>query len=82
MDQNQPSSDGDRWEPDEVRVSSPVLRGRGGEIPPRYSPDGFFVWASGSKTVRQAHRRRIDKLTAADDLFRSMKHAGGIHETE
>ena len=27
----------DPWEPDESRDSSPVLRGRGGEIPPRYS---------------------------------------------
>ena len=27
----------DRWEPDESRDSCPVLGGRGGEIPPRYS---------------------------------------------
>ena len=31
------------WEPDEVRVSSPVLRGPGGEIPPGYLP--FEVWS-------------------------------------
>ena len=27
----------DRWEPDESIDSCPVLGGRGGEIPPRYS---------------------------------------------
>ena len=52
MDQNQPSSDGDRREPDEARVSSPVLRGRGGEIPPRYSPCVFFGGAFGCGAAR------------------------------
>ena len=27
-----------QWEPDDTRVSRPVLRERGGEIPPRHSP--------------------------------------------
>ena len=31
----------DRWEPDESRDSRPVLGGRGGEIPPRYSTIEF-----------------------------------------
>ncbi len=30
----------EQWEPDEARVSRPVLRERGGEIPPRHSPRG------------------------------------------
>ena len=28
----------EQWEPDDARVSRPVLRERGGEIPPRHSP--------------------------------------------
>jgi hypothetical protein len=28
----------EQWEPDDTRVSRPVLRERGGEIPPRHSP--------------------------------------------
>jgi hypothetical protein len=28
----------EQWEPDEARASRPVLRARGGEIPPRDSP--------------------------------------------
>jgi len=29
----------EQWEPDEARASRPVLRARGGEIPPRDSPE-------------------------------------------
>ena len=32
----------EQWEPDEARASRPVLRARGGEIPPRDSPETYF----------------------------------------
>jgi hypothetical protein len=31
----------EQWEPDEARASRPVLRARGGEIPPRDSPHAY-----------------------------------------
>jgi len=36
-----------QWEPDEARVSRPVLRARGGEIPPRDSPRGAVQTGQG-----------------------------------
>jgi hypothetical protein len=37
----------EQWEPDDARVSRPVLRERGGEIPPRHSPLSEDRWADG-----------------------------------
>ena len=34
----------EQWEPDDTRVSRPVLRERGGEIPPRHKPRHFDQW--------------------------------------
>ena len=34
----------EQWEPDDARVSRPVLRERGGEIPPRHSPLHPHQW--------------------------------------
>ncbi len=36
----------EQWEPDEARASRPVLRARGGEIPPRDSPVTFTFAAN------------------------------------
>jgi DDE domain len=34
----------EQWEPDDARVSRPVLRERGGETPPRHSPLSENRW--------------------------------------
>src|ERR1019366_3382502 len=53
--------DVDLWEPDDGRLSRPVLREPGGEIPPGYStssPDWWGQWP--------AHRRRGSTNESAD----------------
>jgi hypothetical protein len=45
----------EQWEPDDTRVSRPVLRARGGEIPPRHSPGDLN---RGPEKVFVARRRR------------------------
>jgi len=51
----------EQWEPDDTRVSRPVLRERGGAIPPRHSPDAlprtaqnFPVQANAAEIMRYA----------------------------
>jgi hypothetical protein len=46
------------WEPDEPRGSRPVLRERGGETPPRHSPEGRrYEFKSNVKGWRSEDRR-------------------------
>ena len=42
----------EQWEPDDARVSRPVLREPGGEIPPDYSPRASFRPYRGRSILR------------------------------
>ena len=68
-----PSPDADLWEPDDGRLSRPVLREPGGEIPPGYLPHGpscsaegyRIVWfCSSTKRITNASSR-IDRIERA-----------------
>ena len=48
----------EQWEPDDARVSRPVLRERGGETPPRHSPLSENRRPHGLSVARRRRRRR------------------------
>ena len=48
----------EQWEPDDTRVSRPVLRERGDEIPPRHSPLSQDRWPHGLSVARRRRRGR------------------------
>ena len=48
----------EQWEPDDTRVSRPVLRERGGEIPPRHSPLSENRWPYALSLAGRRRRRR------------------------
>ena len=48
----------EQWEPDDTRVSRPVLRERGGEIPPRHSPLSENRRPNGLPLASRRRRRR------------------------
>jgi len=63
----------EQWEPDEARASRPVLRARGGEIPPRDSPghhlhvrDGGACRAGGGEPSLEGAGREHQSAEDAD----------------
>src|SRR6185437_13232695 len=65
----------EQWEPDDARVSRPVLRERGGETPPRHSPVWRAVDHEGEVLEAVVTARR-DKAAALKLLKRITKKYG------
>ena len=67
-----------QWEPDDARVSRPVLRERGGEIPPRHSPRGL----DRRRDALAVARRRSEWLRSRRPGAASKRHARGAAAPE
>jgi hypothetical protein len=71
----------EQWEPDEARASRPVLRARGGEIPPRDSPCATNALTQGGavlcKRWREVLRSRPSGAGSKPPQAATVKSRGG-----
>ena len=77
----------EQWEPDDARVSRPVLRERGGEIPPRHSPVSENRWRAwytvarsrrGGRSPRRAGQSKRNKPAALKLMRKLLKKCGFV----